>query len=502
MVMFNSEVSLKISRVFSVLVAGCRFHSVKNRSQQTQEAVLPYVVSVSNYKRFGTHICDICSNGRMSASKMTEHNYFKFTDYDWIGFDLDNTLCKYNVENMMKMEYDVLSRFLVDCKSYPEKHLFKPVDDDFNYIRKGVMIDFDKGNVLQIGKGGKVLRACHGTRMLTNNEIIKYYGQDRMWKLAGEFYEDILGAWNGPLSLKLRTVLDSFDMPASLAFARIIDTLDEKEGRELDKYNVWPDVLDGLYFMYQREHFSTDTGGYFPSMKSAPEQYIYRCSDNVTSWLKSLKKQARTFLLTGSNVDFASFVARNSLGEMWVEFFDVVVCFARKPGFFTASREFVATEDGKETVSVTVNDLQLNKVYSQGNWKELRQVFSKTVGKQNPRCLYVGDNLIQDIYVPSKYVDLDTVAVVDNMLEEEQQVSVDSSRSGVSSSRPWASYFGCESHGISIWSDIICKHSKICVPSIDVLANRPVDYLWTSFRFKDRNCREHGFHPVAPIIFR
>lgn len=488
--MLNSKAVLKIRRVLSVLSRTRWCHSV-NISQFRKEAVLPYLLSGPKYKSFGYHTCHTFISGRISISKM------KLTDYDWIGFDLDNTLCKYNLENMIKMEYNVLSQFLVEKKGYDGKHLLNPINDDLNYIQKGVMIDFDNGNLLQIGMAGKVLRACHGTRLLTNDEITEYYGKDRKWTLAGEFYEDMLGAWNGPLSLKLRTLLDSFDMPASLAFARIIDTLDENQGGKLGKYDVWSDILDGLIYMYGRENFATDSGGYFPSMKVAPEQYIYRCSDSVTSWLRSLKKHSRTFLLTGSNVDFASFVARNSLGDNWTEFFDIVICFARKPGFFTSSRNFMATEDLKETIVVTVNDLQLNNIYSQGNWNELIKFFSRTVGKQNPKCLYVGDNLIQDIYVPSRYVDLDTVAVVDNMLE--QQVPVNSSES--SSIGPWTSYFGCEKQGVSIWSDIICKHSKICVPSIDFLAKHPVDYLWTSFTFEDNSLKERGFHPKPPVTF-
>ena len=41
--------------------------------------------------------------------------------------------------------------------------------------------------------------------------------------------------------------------------------------------------------------------------------------------------------MTGSNVDFASFTASNSLGEKWQSLFDIVGCFARKPGLFTGA---------------------------------------------------------------------------------------------------------------------------------------------------------------------
>ena len=49
----------------------------------------------------------------------------------------------------------------------------------------------------------------------------------------------MLCAWNGDLSLLMRACIDIFDMPAALAFARIIDSIDATSGGKQNEYEVW-----------------------------------------------------------------------------------------------------------------------------------------------------------------------------------------------------------------------------------------------------------------------
>ncbi len=39
-------------------------------------------------------------------------------DYDCIGFDLDHTLCRYNVGNLARLVYELLADYLVSKKGY------------------------------------------------------------------------------------------------------------------------------------------------------------------------------------------------------------------------------------------------------------------------------------------------------------------------------------------------------------------------------------------------
>jgi hypothetical protein len=259
--------------------------------------------------------------------------------------------------------------------------------------------------------------------------------------------------------------------------------------------------------MFKRENFHLDTGGYFPALKRNPQKFINKCSNNILNWLKQIKNSKLVFLLTGSHVDFASFTATNSLGADWKDLFDIVVCYARKPGFFISTKPFLKLDGLTETDAVRSEDLEFGHIYSQGNWQDLYQLLAKKTGLQHPKCLYVGDNLIQDIYAPSEYTKCDTVAVIEE-LGAEGMCDADShfhSDASVIVSDGWGSYFGTtEKHcdGSSLWGSIIKKHSKICVPDLDVLANLP---LTNEFRmFSQEECESDllGYYPGCPKSFR
>lgn len=401
-------------------------------------------------------------------------NVFKFSDYDCIGFDLDNTLSRYKVGAMIEMEYNIMAKYLVEMKGYSKKHLFKPFDH--NFILRGLIVDDENGNILRIAADGFILQATHGTKMLDHEEILKYY-PDRHWEVCDIFTQDPLTTWNGPYSEKMRTLLDYFDIAASLVFARAVDGIDEEKNQKQGKYDVWLDIQEALQFMFTRENFQTGEGLYFDEMKAYPEKYYYKCSAQLIEWLKLLKKQKKLlFLLTGSHVDFASHTASNTIGPNWRDYFDIVVCFAKKPGFFALRRDFLHLDGVQEGAAVKMDQLKIGGIYTQGNWADLHQFLTRHVNKDNPKFLYVGDNLIQDIYTPHIHSHCDTVTVCEELEAEGVQ--------GYHERHPdqhflvstfWGSYFKCKSIDTN-WSYLMKKHSKLCVPSLEYVASLPVDH--------------------------
>lgn len=404
---------------------------------------------------------------------------FKFTDYDCIGFDLDNTVSRYKVGAMIEMEYDLMAKFLVDKKGYSKELLVKPLDH--NFILKGLIVDDENGNILRIASDGFILQASHGTTMLKSDEIECYY-PDRHWEVSDMFSRDPLMTWNGPYSQKMRTLLDYFDIATSLLFARAVDTIDMEKGLLSQKYQIWPDIQESLQDMFNREHFQTEQGGYFKEMKTNPDKYYYKCSTQLQIWLKKLKSQGKLlFLITGSHVDFASHTATNTLGENWREYFDITICFAKKPGFFTLERDFLSLDGIQEGPPISVDSLELGGIYTHGNWKNLEQFLIKHNQNSNSKFLYIGDNLVQDIFTPNIYSNFDTVSVCEELEAEgthgHQQWHPDQH---FLSSTVWGSYFQHNNIG-TIWSHIIRKHSKICVPSLEYVAGLPIDHEYQSY---------------------
>ncbi|XP_057319836.1 5'-nucleotidase domain-containing protein 1-like [Microplitis mediator] len=426
---------------------------------------------------------------------------FKLSDYDCIGFDLDHTLLWYNVTNMVEMEYKILANYLVNKKGYSPSYLQRPLNEqDIDFMQKGLILDFDRGNILKPDSDGIIRQANHGSKSLTADEINSIY-PDKRWDAIDAFISNPLDVWNGPYSQKMRSLLDYFDMPGCLAFARAVDDIDNRIGRISDKYEVWADILSALTNMYDREHFKKNLGDYFATLKADPDKYLRKCSEEIISWLRKLKKTKVTFLITGSNADFADFTSRHTIGDDWRSLFDVVVCFAKKPGFFTDKRPFLKLEGFEEAGEVEGKELTRGGIYSQGNWGEMKDLFSRITGVENSKCLYFGDNLIQDIYVPARH-DLDTVVVSEEMhAEGMDHMSISHPDEKTMLSNYWGSYFSMKSDDTdtlnkSYWSYLIENYSKICIPSIKIIARNPLDKTYQAFDKNDPS--KHGYYPAKP----
>lgn len=403
-----------------------------------------------------------------------QRNLFKLGDYDCIGFDLDNTLCEYKIKPMVKMEYDVMSKYLVERKGYDSKFLYLPLaQEDIDFMQRGLLLDFKKGNILKLGENGEILKASHGTKQLSEDDIISFYGESKLFDYVEQLRNDLTRAWDEDLKSQFRLLNDYFDLPASLGFARIIDTMDANGDAQYCK--AGQDILSALLHMYWRDHFRTEESDYFKQLKSQPEKYINKCSDGLLNWLKEIKKSRTLFLVTGSYIDYASFTASYCLGDDWKDLFKIVVCFARKPGFFSLERPFVEISGFDEIGEIDKGLLKFDNIYSQGNWKDLQSLLSECVPSKNPRILYVGDNVIEDVYTPHKNSLCDTIAISEELSAEDIWNYTDRGHpsSEYITSKRWGSYFNIASTSPTLWGSVINKCAKVCLPSVNTLVQLP-----------------------------
>ncbi|XP_065361022.1 5'-nucleotidase domain-containing protein 1 [Calliphora vicina] len=433
---------------------------------------------------------------RYSANTIMPHfKEFRLMDYDIIGFDLDGTLLRYDLNNMVPLEHDLLKEFLVNEKNYPKELLKQKFER--NFLQKGLMVDTQRGNILKLSSDGTILKAAHGTRFMNDKEICEVYGESRQWDVAQEYIKDPLSAWNGPIAEKLRTLLDYFDIGASLVFAQAIDVLDETSSSsyEIGKndYKVWSDMLAGLIQIYTREHFATGESAYFEALKGNPDKYLLKTDNKVIELLLQLKASGKAlYLLTGSNIDFANFTASYALGPQWRELFDYTIGFAKKPGFFFAQRPFLQISNLNEVegseLSLT-EDLIPNTSYSQGNWQQLKESLCKNILNKDPklvRSLYVGDNLIQDVYTPNAIASIDTIALSEELLENDNNYDFKT----IVQSSLWGSYFSYNGTP-TLWANFIEKYSQLCVSQMDVVAQYPL-------KEKIHCENKEGFFPKQP----
>lgn len=438
------------------------------------------IISNLNKSSQDTIIKGSLQMSRYSANTTMPHfKEFRMLDYDVVGFDLDGTLLRYDLNNMVVLEHELLKEFLVYERNYPKELICQKFQGDF--LQKGLIIDCQRGNILKLSENGTILKASHGTRFMTDDAICQVYGDERKWDIAQEYIKDPLSAWNGPIAEKLRTLLDYFDIGASLVFAQTVDILDKLSPNEYalgrNDYKIWPDMLAGLIRIYSREYFASGESAYFEALKGNPDKYLLKTNKSVIKLLKDLKASGKAlYLLTGSNIDFADFTASYALGPHWRELFDYIIGFAKKPGFFFAQRQFLKIKNLREIEGSELplnNLLKPNSCYSQGNWQQLKESMCKQILRKDPkqvRSLYVGDNLIQDVFAPNSMASIEILALSEELLEYDNNYDFKS----IVHSPLWGSYFNDVDGTPTLWSKIIEKYSQLCVSDMDVVAKIPV----------------------------
>ncbi|XP_059139748.1 5'-nucleotidase domain-containing protein 1-like isoform X2 [Physella acuta] len=423
-----------------------------------------------------------------------------FTDYDVLGFDMDFTLARYKLVPFYKMVYRGVCKYLVEERNY-EPSIFHELDQDKDLIYKGLLVDFEKGNVLKLDKQGSILRATHGTRKLTTAQLEEAYGREKKFSHFQTFMQGmkcLAGRW--------RFFENYFDIPALVAFARIIDSINDKKTVVTEDkktfLHIWTDVYDALGDMYTPQQFKANQGNFFPNMKADVGAYIDLVSPAIKQWLTALRQDNRKiFLLTSSFPDFATHIMEYSFGPDWRSYFDLVVFGGRKPRFFTEVEPFMEVENleiGQET-----KYLQEGGEYCHGNHLQLMTFFKKITGKTYPKVVYFGDNLWADAWPSKTYGQWDTVLVLEEMDAEGYAVSdgtvteqegaftkgfkhsslVTAQEIQLMVSDFWGSVFIDnlkdnqvleEKQMNTAFGSLISTYADVCVPSIEYLAGEPL----------------------------
>nr|XP_022293186.1 5'-nucleotidase domain-containing protein 1-like isoform X1 [Crassostrea virginica] len=445
---------------------------------------------------------------------MSSAEMFCLADYDAIGFDLDHTLAKYKLVDLMNLAYDSL------CESLVKKGYNPKIKDDLgthkDFICKGLFLDSEKGNILKLSHDGKILRCSHGTRMMKKDELTSNYGEDLHWEHFKEAIDQVKSLGK---DMKYRFFENYFDIPALICCAHIVDILDEENGGPCEKYDFWKDIYSAFGENYIPTQFAKNAGWFFPKLKENPEKYLQTSSNGVKDWLKELKEDNRVvFLMTSSAIDFAGMVIQIVLGSDWRNYFDIYLTDAKKPGFFTNNNRFISIESGEE-----VTELQPLKTYSGGNYTDLMKFLEKQTGKSNPQVVYFGDSLCSDSFPAKTYGNWDVVLVLEEMeaegyhpdlkdvLEPKRKVpkhqvnlTIDPEEEQYLLSECWGSFFYHEEedpkhdkHMNTYWGRVINHYNVIAVPTIEYIAGMPINYRYTKFNRSEVGNTD-GFYPGKP----
>ncbi|KAF0289191.1 5'-nucleotidase domain-containing protein 1 [Amphibalanus amphitrite] len=409
------------------------------------------------------------SPGSRPSSQAVSDTHFDFSPYQCVGFDLDNTLCQYRVRPLMEMAYSqCLVPHLIERFEFPGD-VFLDMDDGSELCARGIVLDAPRGNLLKLRHDGAVLRATHGSRPLTREEVIDAYGTHSAPSAA----RDLALSVTDPPCGRLRTFRDFFDAPAVLAAASLVDAVDAGRLPGADYATVCAAAQSGLRHMYDREKFAQDQDGFFSRLRADTTAIAHPCSPAVLELLRQLRRDGKLlFLVTSSHVDYARHMAELALGADWFQFFDVVVTYACKPRFFTGRAPFLSVDSyDREGAVVPAEALRPGRVYSQGSWADLYSFLQRETATEHPMCVYIGDNLAYDVHPTRVYTRSHALAVCEELEAEHGVRCASGQPTSLRHSTVWGSMLREGEHD-TLWGAVV-RRARACVPRLDYLASRP-----------------------------
>lgn len=325
---------------------------------------------------------------------------------DVIGFDVDHTLSIYNTKSMIKLLYESFSEYLFAVKKYPRELLCYEKNKDFiiKFCHLEILLHYVKGNALKIDKNKKIVKAFHGIKELTPEEISKEYP-------TGTFddYENGVNYKQDSYYLN-KCNFEPHIIPLYQLCVHYFDKGEIKGAKDYEQMKN--DIFESMFFSFKPKDAFADfkaSGFYFPEIAKHPDLYLFK-KYNSAGLLKKLRdKGIKIFFATNSYYTYSDFIMRNTIGEDFEKYFDVGSYLSKKPLFFEKDGEKKGVKcyfKDKTNIPISKMDdetykkLAKEKIFIEGNYEVIENFFKKELKKDKLNIVYVGDDIFHDCYAP------------------------------------------------------------------------------------------------------
>ncbi|MGI5865739.1 MAG: HAD-IG family 5'-nucleotidase [Myxococcales bacterium] len=339
----------------------------------------------------------LAPNGRREVGRSRQvyvNRNLRMSKIDLVGFDMDYTLAIYTKPALEQLSFDLTLARLVERRGYPESILAIRYDPSF--VMRGLAVDRAHGNLLKMDRYAHVGRAYHGRRLLDGDEKRRLYRDEKINLRAERF------AWIDTL----------FALPEACLYAEIIELL-EKAERRVDYDRLYLDIREIIDEVHRDGSLKSEVRRDVP-------RFITRDLELGPALHKLRSGGKKLFLLTNSHWDYTDLLMRYLLDgclpeyPSWRNYFDIVVCGASKPDFFSRGKPFVEVNPDTGKPLGEAHALERGRVYEGGNLNDFEQM----CGIAGERILYVGDHIYGDI-LRSKKSSLWRTCMIIEELEEE-----------------------------------------------------------------------------------
>jgi 5'-nucleotidase len=315
----------------------------------------------------------------------------RMTGIAWVGFDMDYTLAIYDQPEMDRLSIEATQRKLV-LRGYPEFVAEVPVSIDFPV--RGLLIDKRFGHVLKMDRYKVASKGYHGTRRLTRDELRALYQSKKLRPATPRYH------WIDTLYALSEVAL----------YVALVDGF-EQRGMAIDYGRLFSDIRESIDEAHRDGTILDAVLGDFP-------RFIRKDPDLAPTLHKLRSAGKKLFLLTNSRWPYTDKMMQHLLGgamaeyPSWRNYFDIVVCAATKPAFFTERRPLLE-RDGDHSKAATF-PLERGRIYEGGNLHDLERALAVS----GDEVLYVGDHIYGDILRSKKDTAWRTAMIIQELETE------------------------------------------------------------------------------------
>ena len=313
----------------------------------------------------------------------------------YIGFDMDHTLVRYDIEKFEKLVHEESLRKLRQLRDYPEAILQIPFE--FDRVIRGLVVDQRNGNVLKLNLHGAIRQSYHGT------QAIDYRKQRKIYK--GTMVD--LGDRN------FLAIDTAFSIAYGNIYMHMVDLKDQHPELELPSYEqISRDVLDCVDLCHR-------DGSVKDFVAKDLEQYVIQDPQLVQSLERYIKHGKKLFVLTNSDYNYTKALLDHCITpylkehKHWQEIFEFTITLAAKPRFFYDNLNFMKVD--AETGLMSNYDQPVVPGIYQGG---CAIKFTNDLKLDGEDILYVGDHIYGDIVRLKKDCNWRTALVVEELREE------------------------------------------------------------------------------------
>ncbi|HSQ64624.1 MAG TPA: HAD-IG family 5'-nucleotidase, partial [Polyangiaceae bacterium] len=268
----------------------------------------------------------------------------RMTGIAWVGFDMDYTLAIYDQPEMDRLSIEATQKKLV-LRGYPDFVAEVPISIDFPV--RGLLIDKRFGHVLKMDRYKVASKGYHGTRQLTRDELRELYQSKKLRPATSRYH------WIDTLYALSEVAL----------YVALVDAF-EQRGMAIDYGRLFSDIRESIDEAHRDGTILDAVLGDLP-------RFIKRDPDLAPTLHKLRSAGKRLFVLTNSRWPYTDKMMTHLLGgamseyPSWRNYFDIVVCAASKPAFFTERRPLME-RDGDHSRQAAF-PLERGRIYEGGN---------------------------------------------------------------------------------------------------------------------------------------